>query len=150
MYLHACWLLIEQYNFVSHSMNHFLDLCCRWYDLFLNSPIKQGWLYGFRTWKTPLFFSNTISSKGRLIFLLNNHFVSFYSLCLLSLFTRFPAHSSLLIVVVVFFFISGRPTVVFAAVMWLFQLFLSCFVFSDRDFSITAITVDNRCNDNEN
>ncbi|XP_015757550.1 PREDICTED: stimulated by retinoic acid gene 6 protein homolog isoform X2 [Acropora digitifera] len=36
------------------------------------------------------------------------------------------------------------PTVVFAVVMWLFQLFLSFFVFSDRDFSITTITVDNR------
>ena len=39
---------------------------------------------------------------------------------------------------------------VFAAVMWLFQLFLSFFVFSDREFSITSITVDNRCNNAQN
>ncbi|XP_044181344.1 stimulated by retinoic acid gene 6 protein-like isoform X2 [Acropora millepora] len=36
------------------------------------------------------------------------------------------------------------PTVVLAAAMWLFQLFLSFFVFSDRGFSNTTITVDNR------
>ncbi|XP_074607154.1 stimulated by retinoic acid gene 6 protein-like isoform X2 [Acropora palmata] len=36
------------------------------------------------------------------------------------------------------------PTVVLSFVLWLFQLFLSFFVFSDREFPNITITVDNR------
>ena len=122
MYLSVCWYD----NFASHSMNHIL----RFKDKINTSNFVQHYFQQIGN-----------DFPGCLPFL-----VSFF-LSIYLFFTRYPAklvYESLCFTYC-FHFVSFRPTVVLSLLLWLFQLFLAFFVFSDRDFPNITITVDNRC-----
>ena len=115
---------------------------------FLKLPYKARLVVRLNYKLNASFFPNIISSQLRIIL---PDFSSFYSLLFVPLpdflHNQFMNHSSFANCLRLVYF---RPTVVLSFVLWLFQLFLSFFVFSDREFPNITITVDNRCINAEN